>query len=273
MNSYRDEYVAQFEMNYSLLRSATVQEAVIKGNVAVFLVAGSGNAVAVTRQINGMIPYGSISNSQNNCTLVETHGPFEKTEFNIFASQGDQRRAMQMASMAVLNRAIDLSILGQLDTATLDSGAAQTASLRLVNVAIASLSNNQVPIWEEDNMFGVISGAFRAYLTENTEFSNGQYVDVKPLTGPIQRMWRWNGINWMINPLVTGVAGASEKCYVFHRNAIGFAANTADMAVKVGYDEKQDSSWTRATLYMGAKLLQNTGVIQLIHDGSALVAS
>lgn len=273
MTQYRSEYVAQFEQNYSLLRPTTVQEAVIKGNTAVFLVSGSGGAQAVTRGVSGFIPYGVISNTQNSCTLVETHAPFEKTSFNIFASQGDQRRAMQQASIAVMNRAIDTTILAQLDTATLDTGAAQVASLRLVNIALASLSNNGVPIWEEDNMFGVISGAFRAYLTENTEFSNGQYVDVKPLVGPIQRMWRWNGINWMINPSVTGVGTSSEKCYVYHRNAIGFAANTKEMDVMVDYDKKQDSSWSRSTLFMGSKLLQNTGVVQMIHDGSALVAS
>src|SRR5690348_16178658 len=145
-NQYRQEWVAQFEQNYSLLRPTTVQEAVIKGNVAVFLVTGSGGAVAVTRGVNGIIPYGVISNTQNNCTLVETHAPFEKTSFNIFASQGDQKRAMQMASIAVMNRAIDLAILAQLDTATLDTGTTQVASLRLVNIALATLSNNGVPI-------------------------------------------------------------------------------------------------------------------------------
>ena len=74
-NQYRQEYVAQFEMNYSMLRACTVQETVIKGNTAVFLVTGSGGATAVTRGINGMIPYGVISNTQNSCTLVETHAP------------------------------------------------------------------------------------------------------------------------------------------------------------------------------------------------------
>lgn len=72
---YRSEYVAQFEQNYSLLRPTTVQEAVIKGNIAVFLVSGSGGAVAVTRGVSGYIPYGVISNTQNSCTLVETHAP------------------------------------------------------------------------------------------------------------------------------------------------------------------------------------------------------
>jgi hypothetical protein len=72
---YRQEYVAQFEVSDALLRPTTVQEAVIKGNTAVFLVTGSGGAVAVQRGVSGLIPYGVISNAQNSCTLVETHAP------------------------------------------------------------------------------------------------------------------------------------------------------------------------------------------------------
>jgi hypothetical protein len=56
--AYRSETIATFEQRYSDLRLACVQEAVIKGNSAVFLVAGSNGATAVTRGINGQIPFG-----------------------------------------------------------------------------------------------------------------------------------------------------------------------------------------------------------------------
>src|SRR3990167_4519630 len=231
MTVYKEEYVEQFEQNYSLLRPTTNQEHVIKGNVAVFLVTGSGGVRAVTRSVNGSIAYGVISNTQNSCTLVETHAPFEKTSFNIFASQGNQKRAMQMASIAVMNREIDLAVLAQLDTATLDTGTSAAASVRMVGVAKATLSNNGVPVGEEDNMCGGVSGARQEYMMETTEYSNGQYVDIKPFAGPTRRMWRWNGVNWMINPSVTGLASSTEYCYVYHRNAIGFAANMDNMEV------------------------------------------
>jgi hypothetical protein len=59
---------------------------------------------------------------------------------------------------------------------------------------------------------------------------------------------------------------------MYHRNAIGHAANTAEMMVEAGYERKQQVSWTNASLYHGAKLLQNSGVVQMLHDGSALAA-
>lgn len=273
VTQYRDEHIAAFEQNYSLLRVGCVQEAIIKGNSAVFLVSGSGGASAVTRGSNGLIPYGNTDNTQSTCTLSEKHAPFERTGFNIFASQGDQKRIMQMGSVAVLNRDIDQVIIDQLDTATQDTGTAVTASLDLVIKAQVILGNAEVPIEEEDNMFAVISPAFRGYLMQTTEFSSGDYVNVKPFNGPARRMWRWMGVNWMVHPNLTGNATSTEKCYMWHKNALGHAANSKEMEVAVGYDEKQAISWSRATLYHGAKLLQNTGIVQMLHDGSSYVAS
>jgi len=75
---YRTEHVAQFEQNYSLLRATTIQEAVFKGNEAIFLVAGSGGVSATTRGVSGFIPYQTVSNVQNTCTLKEKHATFER---------------------------------------------------------------------------------------------------------------------------------------------------------------------------------------------------
>jgi hypothetical protein len=270
---YKNEHIAVFEQNFSLLRMTCVQEAVIKGNQAIFLVSGSGGLSAVTRGQNGMIPYSTVENVQNTCVLQEKHAPYERTNFNIFASQGDQRRIMQQASVAVLNRDIDQVILDELDTATLTTGSAVTASLNLVIKAHVILGNNEVPITEEDNMFAVISPAFNGYLMQVTEFSSADYVEVKPFVGPAKRMRRWAGVNWIVHPNLPGVGTSSESCFMYHKNSIGHAANSKEMSVLVDYDGKQDLSWSRASLFHGAKKLQNSGIVKMVHDASAYVAS
>jgi hypothetical protein len=78
MTTYRDEHITAFEQNFSLLRATCVQEAVIKGNQAVFLVSGSGGVSAVTRGVNGLIPYATVENTQYTCVLTEQHAPFER---------------------------------------------------------------------------------------------------------------------------------------------------------------------------------------------------
>jgi hypothetical protein len=108
ITQYRDEAIAVYEREQSLLSQCTVNEFVRNGNTATFLVAGSGSATAVTRGINGRIPARPDSLTQTSATLQEWHDKVIKTNFNIFASQGDQRRIMQMTSMAVINRKMDL---------------------------------------------------------------------------------------------------------------------------------------------------------------------
>lgn len=266
---YRQAFIDQFEGRASVFRAMTTKESVIKGQTATFLVAGSGTDTAVSRGVNGQIPYGNPTNTQKSATLVEKHAPYELTGFNIFASQGDQKEVMRRASMAVINRDIDLVCLAELANATIDTGSYATASMAMVEKAKGYLANNDIPVEEEDNMFAVVSGGFMAYLRQTTEFSSHDYVDVKPLVGPTRRMLRWNGINWAQSARITGVGTSTELCYMFHRNALGYAVNVGEENIAVGYDEKQDTSWTRATIFHGAKILQNTGIVQLKHDGSA----
>ncbi len=267
---YRQEIIASFEEGMSWLRSTTVTEAVIKGNTAAFLVAGSGGATAVTRGLNGLIPARADEMTQASATLTEWHDLVRKTRFNIFQSQGDQRRLMQETTRKVLNRRIDADIITQLDTATTNTGAAQTASLALVMHALTLLGNAEVPTEEEDKMWGVVTPAFMAYLMQIPEFTSADYVEVKPMAGPSRRVRRWAGINWVKHPNLTGVGTAAEKCYLYHQDSVGSAFDTGEgLNTAIGYNEEQDYSYARATSFTGAKLLQQTGIVQIVHDGSA----
>lgn len=274
---YRQEYIHGFEDRQSILRATCVQEAVIKGNEAIFLVSDSGAATAVTRGADGFIPARTDVNTQNTVTLQEWHDLVRKTNFNIFASQGDQRRIMQETTMAVVNRKIDDLVIAELDTATNDTGAAATASLDMIVWASTILGNNFVDLTDEDNIFGLISPAFNGYLMQIPEYSSADYVEVKPFTGPARRFRRWMGCNWMIHPRLTnsvgaGGTGTSEQCFMYHRNSMGCAVDKDGIDTPVGYDEEQAYSYARVSIHMGAKLLQNSGIVMMKHDASGYVA-
>lgn len=266
---YRQEFIAQFEQKETLLRGMTVTEAVIKGNQAMFLVAGSGGAAAVTRGLNGNIPPRVDSLSQVPATLVEWHDKPQRTEFNIFASQGDGRRIMQMSTVKVMNRKIDQDILGALAGATNNLGAAQKMTLALAQRAMAHLDLQDVDTTEEDNMFFIGSPAMRAYLMQIKEFSDADFVDVKVHNGRQLRFRRWSGFNWAFHPHVPGAGSASESCFAFHRDSIGHAVNTGEMDVRAGYNEENAYYWARSSIFMGSALLQNAGIVVVNHDGSA----
>ena len=138
------------------------------------------------------------------------------------------------------------------------------------------LGVNEVPF--DGNVWATVTPAFEAYLLQVPEFSNSQWVSMKPLDAgatawkDVVGFYRWLGVNWLVHPNLPGVGTNAEKCFMYHSSAIGHAANTEGMQTFVGYNEEDDYSFCRVSIYMGSKLLQNSGVVVMNHDGSALVA-
>lgn len=273
---YRQEFIAAFEQGQSLLRDTVTTEAVIKGQQAIFLVAGSGGASAVTRGVNGRIPARNDNMTQNTCTLQEWHDLVRKTGFNVFASQGNQRAMMQTTSLKVINRKIDELIINQLNTGTVTIGSSTTLpNISLFQNGHVKLANASVP-WDS-NITLLCQPSFLAYLEQATEFANADYVNMKPYAGTDENAswrdkpmaYRWRNTLIVAHPNLPGKGTSSEKNFLYHKTAAGHAMATGGIDTKVGYDEEQDYSFARATGYQGALLLQNTGVVVITADGSA----
>lgn len=274
---YRQEFIQTFEQHQSLLRAVVTTEAVIKGNQAVFLVAGSGGATATTRGVNGRIPARSDSNTQNTCTLQEWHDLVDKDGFNIFASQGNQRAIAQMTTMAVINRKIDSLIIAALATGTVAIGGSGTIpNVSLFQNGRVKLSNASVP-WDS-NICMLCQPSFMGYLEQAPEFSNAQYIDVKPYAGSnVGNNWqdkppayRWKNCLFIEHPGLPNKGAANESSFLFHKSSVGHALDTSGIQSQVGRNEEQDYSWTRTSAYMGALVLQNSGIVVVTHDGTAL---
>jgi hypothetical protein len=271
---YRQEFIASFEQHESLLRDTVTTEAMIKGNQAVFLVAGSGAAEAVTRGVNGMIPARADDLTQNTCVISEWHDKVRKTGFNVFASQGNQREIMQKTTMAVLNRKMDDQIITELNTGTVTIGSATTIpSVALFQNGRVKLSNASVP-WDS-NITLLCQPSFLAYLEQAPEFTGAEYVNMRPYAGTDNPSWqdkpmayRWRNALIIEHPNLPGKGTSSEKSFLYHKTAIGHAVDKSGIQSPVGYDEEDDYSYARASCFMGGKLLQNTGVVSITADGS-----
>lgn len=271
---YRQDYIAAFEQQQTLLRDTVTTDSVIKGNQAVFLVAGSGGAAAVTRGVNGRIPARNDNNAQNSCTLQEWHDLVRKTGFNVFASQSNQVAIMQKTSLAVINRKIDELIINQLNTGTVAIGGSTTLpSVSFFQNGHVKLANASVP-WDS-NITLLCQPSFIAYLEQAPEFASADYVNLRPFAGEDNASWRdkppayrWRNTLLIAHPNLPGKGTSSEKSFMYHKTAAGHAMATSGIDTKVGYDEEQDYSFARATGYHGAVLLQNAGVVVMTHDGS-----
>ncbi len=69
-----------------------------------------------------------------------------------------------------------------------------------------------------------------------------------------------------------GGAGSSEQCFFYHRDAIGCAVDRDGIDSPVGFDEEQAYTYARVSIHMGAKLLQNAGVVMMKHNAGGYVA-
>lgn len=271
---YRQEFIAGFEQKQSLLRETVTTEAVIKGNQAVFLVADSGSAEATTRGTNGLIPARADNLTQYTATLQEWHDKVRKTGFNIFASQSNQRQIMQETTMGVINRKIDDTIIDELNTGTVAIGSSSTIpSVSLFQNGRVKLSNASVP-WDS-NITLLCNPSFLAYLEQAPEFASAEYISLRPYAGqdPSWRdqpmAYKWRNTLIVEHPNLPGKGTTSEKSFLYHKAAIGHAADVGGMSNVVGYDEEDDYSFARCSMFMGAKLLQNAGIVVITHDGSA----
>ena len=270
---YRDEWIAQFEQRKSLLLGTVTTEAVIKGNQAVFLVAGSGNAAATKRGITGRIQPRGNDNQQNTAILEEWNDLVTLTGFNIFSSQGNQKQIMQEDTLAVINRKIDELIIAQLGTATGGvGGAGQVASVAMFQRGRVRLTNESVP-WD-----GYISmlcqPSFLAALEQDSSraFASADFVKHQPYAGEdmswrdMPTVYKWRNATIIEHPGLPGQGTDSEQSYLYHKSSMGHAANVSGMENVVGYDEEQGYTYARCSMIMGSKLLQDEGVIPFTHD-------
>lgn len=273
---YRTEFIKGFEQRQSLLRDTVTTNAIPQGNGYVFLVADSGNATAQTRGVNGLIAARANNLTQSTVTLAESNDLVRMTNFNVVSSQADQREIMQIESMGVINRKVDDQILAQLATATNDTGVAVAGSLQLFIKAKVILGNNKVP-WD-GNVTLLASSAFMGYLEQAPEFSSAQYVNMRPWANggaewrDAPMAYRWKNVLIIEHPALS-LGTASEKCYLFHKSAVGHAINSKGIDSQADYNAEQDYSWARTSVWSEAKLLQNAGVVVINHDGSGFAAS
>ena len=266
---YRAEYVAGYEQKKNLLRGTVTTDADIRGTTAVVLVADSGADVPSTRGLNGLITAQDDNLTQNTVTLIEWNDLRKATNFNIFTSQGNRKRIMQDNSLAVMHRRIDLDILTELANCTQHTGAAKKASLDVFMHALAILGNASAT---DGEVSCVISPGAHAYLMQTTEFASADFVDRKKFTGGVMNAYNWAGINFIVHPNIVGKGTASEKLYMYNKNAVSHICDKDSIAVETGYMAEQGYSWARTQAFMGSKIIQNTGIVQIIHDGSAYAA-
>jgi len=268
--AFRDETIAGFEKNKSLLSQTVTTEYDVRAGNATFLVADSGGRTATTRGLNGLIPAGVDNLNQYTVPLTEWHDKVIRTSYNLWASQGDGQAIMQRTVRAGLNRKRDEDIIAALSTSTqLTPSAGVAANLSMIAQAKTILGNNFA---SGGDVYGVITSAFHGHLMKLREFTSTDWVDGKKYErseeDDMNVSFEWYGVKWIVNDALPGVNTPLAKCYMYNKRAVGHACDTDGMTVEADYRAEQNYSWAMSTAYMGTALLQQAGVVTMPHDDS-----
>ncbi|MDH3843148.1 MAG: phage capsid protein [Myxococcales bacterium] len=269
---YRDEWVVAFQRGETYLRQAATPEMVIQGNQALFPIQGASTG-ATSRGVNGLIPSDNPTDTQVTVVLEEKHRKETQTGFNIFTAHGNLREAMQNRGALALAREVDDKIIADgLESATTqyNGGTAITLTYGRVQDIMSDLLENNV--YALDEVCFVWTPKAWARLLTFSEWTSSDYVEDRFLLGGTTQIPRmWNGAMHMVHTGLPSVGAATAKCYAFGKSALGYAMNTDGIDVAIGYDDEDDYSYARHTIFHGAEILQQSGIIEIVHDDTAAI--
>lgn len=273
VRQYQAEAIPLFEDKISRFLTTAVGsysgERQISGSTAQILVAGAGlDTTGKTRDSRtGEYVYDTPQRDPITVTLKEIYSAKLNTTYDVFSSQADTRRIFLDATMAELNRSIDDIAIDELSNATLtNGGAGQPMTLSLALDTRNELANARIPV-EDGNVFAALCPRAMSDLLQVKEFASIDYVDYKPFSGmPSIPVRKWMGINWFESTRLNGLGTASATNFMWHRNSIAMVHNGSPM-LKAGTDDKHNQFYYNASLYIGAKILQNTGIRKITTQG------
>ena len=261
------EWVTMYGRGETYLRDTVNTEPMSVGSSsAVFALADNG-APLQPRGANGLIPSYSPSDSQVRLSLQE--GTFLETHpnFDMFTSQsGGLRKAMQERAVRKVKVGIDDEIMTALETAS--------TSAAIASISEASILERMSDLWAnnvKDSITFLWTPRAWGKFLQVSKVTSTDYVEVKPLVGnPAMRGVNWAGATHMMMNGMEGEGTSTASCYVYGKDAVGYAQHIPDgNGVDAGVNAEQKYSWVNACIYHKAGILQQPGVIKLVHDDTA----
>tara|TARA_R110000787_G_scaffold72733_4_gene162159 strand:- start:4668 stop:5549 length:882 start_codon:yes stop_codon:yes gene_type:complete len=277
---YRNEIELAFNRRKTLLFGSVSTQFQAKGHQAVFQVADADLTYAVKRGANGLIPSETFSQEQLTATMEIQFAKDTRTIEDAMGSQGDIVSTMVEAAAGKIARSIDKVITDTLDTATqtmFNANPLSTIGLNVFTSLKAQLTKARVP--SDGSIYCVIQPSVEAQLYNLPSFASSLMVNTKPIPGADLdwkdeiKMYNWLGINFIVLPDLPGQGTASETNYIYHKRSVGLAADVSGGSpiVSTGYNEENAYHFVNADFYMGAKVIQNTGIIKFFSNGENLI--
>lgn len=273
IRDYTADVHEAFQRRGSFLRNAVRQKNSIIGESTTFQKVGKGTATTKAR--HGAIPPMNQDHTPITCTLSDRYAGDWVDKLDEARTNIDERMVIANGGAFAIGRAIDNDILTVADgttqsvvTITLTSKATVRDSLL---TWVQALNDNDVP--DDGQRYAVVSPFVWSLALLLEEFSSADYVgpDGLPYTqaAPREQMWKdWMGIKWKSHTGVPGHNTATEKNFLWHKTAIGYAMG-ADITPDITWHGDHAAHFVNHWFSGGACLIDDNGVIEANVDATA----
>lgn len=284
---YESEVHHIYQREGSLLMPSVRHKSGVIGLTDTFQKIGTGTATTKSR--HGTITPMNQTHEAPTVTLVDFYAGDWVDKLDEAKITHDERQAIAKGGAMALGRKVDEQILTALDsttqsTITLTVTSKATVLATLIEF-VEALDDNDVP---NDGMrYGLLTPRMWSQAMSVEEFASSDYVqgDGLPFTqgAPVMQRWKaWNGVLWKVHTGLPGKGTATAKCFIYHKNAIGYASAASAGNVAGNGAVSADIQWhnDRASHFImhhmsgGALLIDDTGVIEgNLNDTTAIVTS
>ena len=225
-----------FQRPGQFLKEAVRFEGGIVGKSHTFQKIGSG--VATTKARHGNVVPMDLDHTAPVVSLVDFYAPEYVAPTDISRILHDEKSAVMTSGLYALGRKIDDQIIAQLNATTQSTITVVVTSAAAVRNGLLelleALDDNDVP--NDGQRYGVLTPRQWSQAMTVEEFASSDYVGSDGMAftkgSAIHAQWKaWNGCLWKQHAALPGKGGATANCYVWHKNAIGYAAGALEANV------------------------------------------
>jgi hypothetical protein len=285
IKQYEAEVHHVFQRQGSLLFNTVRTKTSVIGSSTTFQKIGKG--VATTKARHGQITPMNQTHTAIECTLSDFYAGDWVDKLDEAKTNIDERNAIATGGANALGRKIDDQITTVLNATTLTTITVTVTSAGAVRAgvleAVSDLFEQDVP--NDGQVYAAVTAKFWGRLMAVQEFSSQDWVgpDRLPLRegAPIGTFKNWGGAMWTMHTGLPGATTSAANGYVWHKNSVGYGAAKAAGNIAGNGMVSADITWhgDRAAHFVnhlmsgGAAMIDTTGVIEMVSDDTAAVAS
>lgn len=286
IRQYESDVHKVFQREGGYLRNTVRMKTGIVGKSTNFPVIGKGTATTKSR--HGVTTPMNLDHSSVQCLIEDFYAPEYVDKLDESKINADERASIATSGAWAIGRKVDEQI-----TTALDATSEATVTLTVTSQAaiLASLITFAEAAWENDvpndgYVFGLLTPRMWSQAMTVEQFSSADYVDGmgRPFNvgaATNGKFVNWMGIKWMMHTGLPGKGTATAKCFLYHKNAIGYAAGAHErngaesdsISADIWWDGSRQAHLITHCMSGGAVIIDSTGVIEGNLDDTAAVAT